>query len=99
MTVTPLTGEPNAGNPPVRFGGRGRVQTAFPTPIPFLRITVVFYKGGTAATPSVVFFTRSEIIYFGVKPGVPARLRGVKGSHLDGLKGLRKMFVPVAENG
>ena len=32
--VTPLTGEPDAGNPPVRFGGRGgRNQSAFPTPI------------------------------------------------------------------
>lgn len=31
----PLTGEPDAGNPPVRFGGRGgRDQPAFPTPIP-----------------------------------------------------------------
>ncbi|MCG2682368.1 MAG: hypothetical protein L6306_02000, partial [Planctomycetales bacterium] len=28
------TGEPDAGNPPVRFGGRGgRTQSAFPTPI------------------------------------------------------------------
>src|SRR5436305_13441098 len=29
----PLTGEPDAGNPPVRFGGRGGVQTSIPTPI------------------------------------------------------------------
>ena len=30
----PLTGKPDAGDPPVRFGGRGgRVQPAFPTPI------------------------------------------------------------------
>jgi hypothetical protein len=28
-----LTGEPDAGNPPVRFGGRGGVQTSIPTPI------------------------------------------------------------------
>ena len=33
--VRPLTGEPDAGNPPVRFGGRGdRNQSVFPTPIP-----------------------------------------------------------------
>ena len=45
MTVIPLTGEPDAGNPPVRFGGRGRVQSPFPTPIHT-------NAGGTAATPS-----------------------------------------------
>ena len=28
-----LTGEPDAGNPPVRFGGRGGVLISFPTPI------------------------------------------------------------------
>ena len=32
--VTPPTGEPDAGNPPVRFGGRGsRTQSVLPTPI------------------------------------------------------------------
>ena len=32
--VKPSTGEPDAGEPPVRFGGRGgRNQSAFPTPI------------------------------------------------------------------
>src|SRR5664280_190374 len=34
-TTNPLTGEPDAGNPPVRFGGRGKVQSLVPTPIPF----------------------------------------------------------------
>ena len=30
----PPTGEPYAGDPPVRFGGgRGRIQSALPTPI------------------------------------------------------------------
>src|SRR4051794_1869725 len=29
----PLTGEPDAGNPPVRFGGRGRAKPPVPTPI------------------------------------------------------------------
>src|SRR5438874_13809137 len=29
----PLTGEPDAGKPPVRFGGRGEVTTLAPTPI------------------------------------------------------------------
>ena len=34
LEVKPSTGEPDAGNPPVRFGGRGgRTQSAFPTPI------------------------------------------------------------------
>ena len=31
-TTNPLTGEPDAGNPPVRFGERGKVQTLVPTP-------------------------------------------------------------------
>jgi hypothetical protein len=29
----PLTGEPYAGKPPVRFGGRGEVLLLAPTPI------------------------------------------------------------------
>jgi hypothetical protein len=29
----PLTGEPDAGKPPVRFGGRGGANPAIPTPI------------------------------------------------------------------
>jgi hypothetical protein len=33
LMETPLTGEPDAGNPPVRFGGRGGVNHAIPTPI------------------------------------------------------------------
>src|SRR5436305_8427316 len=34
LEVTPPTGEPDAGNPHVRFGGRGsRNQSALPTPI------------------------------------------------------------------
>ena len=32
--MRPPTGEPDAGDPPVRFGGRGEVQTLVPTPIP-----------------------------------------------------------------
>src|SRR6516165_2645656 len=30
---TPSTGEPDAGKPPVRFGGRGDINTVVPTPI------------------------------------------------------------------
>jgi hypothetical protein len=33
-TEHPLTGKPDAGNPPVRFGGRGGANLAIPTPIP-----------------------------------------------------------------
>jgi hypothetical protein len=33
LTETPLTGEPDAGNPPVRFGGRGGANPAIPTSI------------------------------------------------------------------
>ena len=32
-TEHPLTGKPDAGNPPVRFGGRGSGAAALPTPI------------------------------------------------------------------
>src|SRR5437870_13281045 len=34
LAETPLTGKPDAGNPPVRFGGRGSGNAALPTPIP-----------------------------------------------------------------
>jgi hypothetical protein len=33
LAEKPLTGEPDAGNPPVRFGGRGGANPAIPTPI------------------------------------------------------------------
>src|SRR5204862_5841210 len=33
LIETPLNGEPDAGNPPVRFGGRGEVLTLIPTSI------------------------------------------------------------------
>ena len=33
LAETPLTGEPDAGEPPVRFGGRGGANPAIPTPI------------------------------------------------------------------
>ncbi len=33
LAEKPLTGEPDAGNPPVRFGGRGGANHATPTPI------------------------------------------------------------------
>src|SRR6266545_3175175 len=32
-TTNPLTGEPDAGDPPVRFGGRGGANPAIPTSI------------------------------------------------------------------
>src|SRR5438094_8744056 len=33
LAEKPLTGKPDAGNPPVRFGGRGGANAALPTPI------------------------------------------------------------------
>src|SRR5436190_20188385 len=33
LIETPLNGEPDAGNPPVRFGGRGEVLTLVPSSI------------------------------------------------------------------
>ena len=41
-TANPLTGEPDAGNPPGRFGGRGKVQTLISTSI----------TGGARAVPA-----------------------------------------------
>ena len=38
LAETPPTGEPDAGNPHVRFGGRGGANHAIPTPI--IRLTV-----------------------------------------------------------
>ncbi len=45
LDETPPTGEPDAGNPPVRFGGRGRVQSSLPTPI-----TPISWNGQSAIT-------------------------------------------------
>jgi len=38
----PLTGEPDAGNPPVRFGGRGE---AHPSSLPLFFCRPLGYKG------------------------------------------------------
>ena len=38
MITHPLTGEPDAGDPPVRFGGRGWVQSLAPTSITITRL-------------------------------------------------------------
>src|SRR5665213_439434 len=61
----PLTGKPDAGNPPVRFGGRGgRNQSAFPTPIEttikypreFYAAKMQYYASSIAATsPSTLY--------------------------------------------
>src|SRR5436190_6274054 len=41
--VRPPTGEPDAGDPPVRFGGRGgRNQSSLPTPIEFEGFAIPF---------------------------------------------------------
>ena len=40
LTETPLTGEPDAGNPPVRFGGRGGANPVIPTSIKPSRFVV-----------------------------------------------------------
>ena len=39
LVEKPLTGEPDAGNPPVRFGGRGGANPAIPTPMNNVGIT------------------------------------------------------------
>jgi hypothetical protein len=46
LTETPLTGEPDAGNPPVRFGGRGGANPAIPTSIKPLQFVVPPLGGG-----------------------------------------------------
>ena len=49
LTETPLTGEPDAGNPPVRFGGRGGANPAIPT-----SIEVQTPEAGGAGLPAVL---------------------------------------------
>src|ERR1022692_4796008 len=45
LTETPLTGKPDAGNPPVRFGGRGEVNpTSLPLSILLRRGSVAFCR-------------------------------------------------------
>jgi hypothetical protein len=44
----PLTGEPDAGNPPVRFGGRGNA-TAFSLPLSLVSSCVQFSGSGQSA--------------------------------------------------
>jgi hypothetical protein len=41
ITLTLSTGEPDAGDPPVRFGGRGRTNHSLPTPIMNLKKSLV----------------------------------------------------------
>jgi hypothetical protein len=51
----PLTGKPDAGDPPVRFGGRGgRDQPAFPTPI-----SRVCLEGGGPPPPTSSAYDRN----------------------------------------
>jgi hypothetical protein len=38
LVEKPPTGKPDAGNPPIRFGGRGGANHATPTPIVKMRI-------------------------------------------------------------
>jgi hypothetical protein len=68
LTETPLTGEPDAGNPPVRFGGRGGANPAIPTSIepPWF---VVPPSGGGRLKPALVRLRRRP--HSGVE--VPAR--------------------------
>jgi len=53
LTETPLTGEPDAGNPPVRFGGRGGANPAIPTSIKPLRFVVAPLGGLRTVANSV----------------------------------------------
>src|SRR5438874_13040778 len=52
----PLTGDPDAGKPPVRFGGRGEVTTLAPTPI----VPLVCWK--SQDTPDVWSFLRPFLV-------------------------------------
>src|SRR5437016_10341695 len=54
LAETPLTGKPDAGNPPVRFGGRGSGNAALPTPI------VPFANRGQGQDAPVSLFRAGE---------------------------------------
>jgi hypothetical protein len=58
LTETPLTGEPDAGNPPVRFGGRGGANPAIPTSIEPLRFVVPPSGGSKGFANSTRFANR-----------------------------------------
>src|SRR6267142_3771811 len=46
LIESPSTGEPDAGNPPVRFGGRGGAQARHPYPyFPFVPAAGLFLAG------------------------------------------------------
>jgi hypothetical protein len=57
LTETPLTGEPDAGNPPVRFGGRGGANPVIPTSIKPQRL-VVQALACANRVPSTIFLSR-----------------------------------------
>ncbi|MEX2138186.1 MAG: GNAT family N-acetyltransferase [Pirellulales bacterium] len=60
LQVKLSTGKPDAGNPPVRFGGRGgRIQSAFPTPI--MQITIAESDADIAACYIVMRELRPHI--------------------------------------
>lgn len=51
-----LTGKPDAGNPPVRFGGRsGAIQCAIPTPIQSMREHLTADVGNEYDAPRIVY--------------------------------------------
>src|SRR5437763_750282 len=48
VSLRPPTGEPDAGNPPVRFGGRGRLITS---PYPYTVLTTGFAGHEFSSSP------------------------------------------------
>ncbi len=67
----PLTGEPDAGKPPVRFGGRGEVQSPAPTPIKrgVLQAACFTRRGWSQRilTPNELDRTRSDYLRLAVR--------------------------------
>ncbi len=81
--VKPSTGEPDAGDPPVRFGGRGgRNQSALPTPI---RSAIGNSEGEQQASDArrcwlvIGFWKLNRTLFAGVSQGAGAQesVRGV----------------------
>src|SRR5947209_11103892 len=88
VSLRPPTGEPDAGNPPVRFGGRGRLTTS---PYPYKVVKRAFARGRVArnylarAAPMTI---RLSAIHHTLE-----HLRGTRAAASRHQRGIRAAFA------